>query len=241
MAILSEPGKILITGATHGIGKAAAELFCSRGWEVYGISGNGEDGRGAAMEKTLPGFHYRVADVSNEPEISALLGRIGQLDAAFNNAGTGIAPQKLSEADIARARRVIDVNLVGTLICMKHEIAHMPGSGVVVNNASLAAFKAATGADMSYSASKAGVLALTAEAAANPEFAGRVSFFSIAPGYIETRMTAADDKEAQKRRLPSRRLGQPAEVAALIYNIITNHYAFTSGQCFNFDGGAFLI
>ena len=69
MAILSEPGKILITGATHGIGKAAAELFCSRGWEVYGISGNGEDGRGAAMEKTLPGFHYRVADVSNEPEI----------------------------------------------------------------------------------------------------------------------------------------------------------------------------
>lgn len=75
MAILSEPGKILITGATHGIGKAAAELFCSRGWEVYGISGNGEDGCGAAMEKTLPGFHYRVADVSNEPEISALLGR----------------------------------------------------------------------------------------------------------------------------------------------------------------------
>lgn len=124
---------------------------------------------------------------------------------------------------------------------MKHEIAHMPGSGVVVNNASLAAFKAATGADMSYSASKAGVLALTAEAAANPEFAGRVSFFSIAPGYIETRMTAADNKEAQKRRLPSRRLGQPAEVAALVYNIITNHYAFTSGQCFNFDGGAFLI
>lgn len=56
MAILSEPGKILITGATHGIGKAAAELFCSRGWEVYGISGNGEDGRGAAMEKRCPDF-----------------------------------------------------------------------------------------------------------------------------------------------------------------------------------------
>ncbi len=241
MKALPEAKTILITGATHGIGKAAVELFCAKGWEVYGIASSTDDTRGSEMMKLLPNFHYRTADVSNEVEIAALLEDIGRLDAAFNNAGTGIAPQRLPEADIARARRVIDVNLIGTLICMKHEVNHTPGQGVVVNNASLAAFKAATGADMSYSASKAGVLALTAEAAANPAYAGRISFFSIAPGYIETRMTAADDKAAQKAKLPARRLGAPAEVAALVYNIITNHYAFTSGQCFNFDGGAFLI
>lgn len=232
--------KIFITGATHGIGKATAELFCANGWTVFGISSNLKDTRGADMMHQLPNFYHETIDVNNEEKIANFLENIAPLDAAFNNAGIGIAPQKIYQADISQAQKVINTNLLGTLICMKHELRHMP-QGVIVNNASLAAFKAGTGADVSYAAAKAGILRLTAEAAIAPEYQEKISFFSLAPGYIETRMTAADDKPNLARRLPSGKFGQPQNVAKLVYHIIVHHYVFNSGQCFNYDEGASLI
>ncbi len=232
--------KIFITGATHGIGRATTELFCRNGWRVYGISSNEEDGRGAEMMKLLPTFQYTKCDVRKEEEIAALLQRIGPLDAAFNNAGIGKVKTRFDEEDIQEARLVIETNLIGTMICMKHEILQMR-KGVIVNNASISALKADTGADASYSASKAGILRLTAEAAVCPEYMDRISFFSLLPGYIKTRMTAADNQDEVCRRLPYKKMGEPAEVARLVYEIIVNNYAFSSGQCFNLDEGAFLV
>lgn len=232
--------KIFITGATHGIGKATAEYFYQKGWRVYGISSNAEDGRGQEMMRQMSGFIYEKIDVCDEEKIAAFLQKIGPIDAAFNNAGIGIKPQKLENADIKQAKRVIDVNLLGTLICMKHELQNMK-KGCIINNSSVSAIKANTGADMSYAASKAGIIRLTAEAAADPKYRDRVSFFSLAAGYVKTRMTAADDENSIKFKLPGQKFSEPENVAALVYQIMSNDWVYCSGQCFNYDQGAFLI
>jgi len=231
--------KIFITGATHGIGKATAELFCQKGWDVYGIS-SVADGRGEQMMQELPSFHYFNVDVKDENAVSALLSQIGHIDAAFNNAGIGKVPERADVEDIAKAKEVIETNLLGTMICMKYEIRNIV-EGCIINNASVSAFKAATGADAAYSASKAGILRLTAEAACCRDYLPRIKFFSIMPGYIKTRMTAADDECKIITKLPHHKMGMPADVALLVFKIVENNYAFTSGQCFNVDEGAFLV
>lgn len=232
--------KIFITGATHGIGKATAELFCKQDWQVYGISSNKNDTRGKIMMKDNKNFIHQEIDITKENEIAEFLQSIGPIDATFNNAGIGIKPQDIDKADISEAQRVIEVNLVGTMICMKHEIQNME-KGVIINNSSIAAYKAQTGADMSYSASKAGILRLTAEAAVNPKYQNKIAFFSIIPGYIKTRMTASDKEEDIKNKITTSEMGNPNEIAQLVYQIVLNNYAFSSGECFNYSKGAFLI
>ncbi len=223
---------IFITGATHGIGKATTELFCQKGWQVYGVSSNPLDTRGNELMQKYSNFTHKTIDVTNEKEIANFLSQIGNIDVAFNNAGIGIAPQNIEEANIEQYQRVIDVNLIGTLICLKHELKNM-SQGVIINNSSISAFKAKTGADMSYSATKAGILRLTAELASNPQYKNKISFFSVIPGNIKTRMTATDN-------IPSEKQGYPEDVANLVYKISTNHYVYTSGQSFNCDKGELL-
>ena len=231
--------KIFITGATHGIGKATTELFCQKGWGVYGVS-SVNDGRGEQMMRNLPSFHYFNVDIRDEDAIAELLSEIGHIDVAFNNAGIGKVPERADLENIDKAKEVIETNLLGTMICMKHEIRNMT-EGCIINNASISAIKAATGADAAYSASKAGILCLTAEAACVRDYLPRIKFFSIMPGYIKTRMTATDDENKIITKLPQHKMGMPGDVALLVFKIVENNYAFTSGQCFNIDEGAFLV
>lgn len=234
--------RILITGATHGIGKSTAEKFLKEGWEVYGCGSSHTDRRGKEMEETYRDFHFLYADVSEYRETERMLEWCGPLDAAFNNAGIGCVPKAIHEMDLEAARRILEVNVLGTALCMKYECLRMleNAGGVIVNNSSVAAFKSGTGADSVYSASKAGILRLTAEAAARKEYWGRIKFFSIVPGWIETRMTAADDKEEWKNRLPSGRAGTPKQVAELVFAIINFQERFESGQEFQINGGGIL-
>ncbi len=225
---MRERSKILITGSTHGIGKTVAEKFLGEGWEVYGCGSSRDDKRGP--------------DISVEEEVRALSGWCGAVDAAFNNAGTGCAPEPAHCMDTSAARRILEVNLLGTALCMKYECAQMlQKGGVIVNSSSVAAFRAATGADPVYAASKAGVLRLTAEAAVRPEYRDRIRFFTVIPGWIETRMTAMDDKREWEKRLPGGRAGTPQEVAELVYRIIKEQDCFDSGQEFHVNGGGILV
>lgn len=235
--------RILITGSTHGIGKETAEKFLRQGWEVYGCGSNHEDLRGFQMAERYGDFHFMYADISVENEVINLLKWCGPVDAAFNNAGIGCAPLPVHGMDLKRAARILEVNLLGTALCMKYEsISMLKGSGgVIVNNSSAAAYKAATGADSMYSASKAGILRLSAEAASCKEYQGKIKFFSVIPGWIETRMTAVDDKEVWKKNLPSGKAGTPRQVAELVYQVIENQDCFDSGQEFHVNGGGILV
>ena len=234
--------KILITGASHGIGANTAKKFLDQGWEVYGCSANRQDERGVCMAEQNPGFHFMYADVSKEKEVEKVLEWCGELDAAFNNAGIGCEPRPLHEMDVSEAVRVLNVNLIGTAVCMKHEILSMQKKGgVIINNASVSAYKAATGADPMYSASKAGILRLTVEAAVCPVYRSKIKFYSLVPGWIETRMTSQDDKTLWTGKLPSGRAGSTQEVADLVYAIIENSGSFESGQAFYCSGGGVFV
>lgn len=237
----------LITGGTHGIGKATAELLVKHGWKVTICASNRSDCRGHEMERELTGLRFRLADVTDESAIKSLVAEImredGRLDLAFNNAGIGCKAMPPHEADIETARRIIETNLLGTMLCIKHEISAMltqEVGGVIINNASVAAFKASTGADSSYSASKAGIAALTREAAANRYYREKIRFYTLVPGFIETRMSASDDKTAWVEKLPSARAGTPSEVANAVLSLAESE-AFGSGQLVYLDGGDFLI
>ena len=195
------------------------------------------------MEEKNPQFHHMYADVSVEEDVKRLFTWCGSVDAAFNNAGIGYEAVDIHMMDTEKARRVLEVNLFGTALCMKYECAMMLKGlgGVIVNNTSISANKALTGADFIYAASKAGMLRLTAEAAVQAAYRDKIKFFSIIPGWIETRMTSADDKDEWKKKLPSQKIGTPQQVAELVYTIINSKNSFESGQEFYMSGGGHLI
>lgn len=239
---MGRKGKILITGSSHGIGQATAECFLEKGWEVFGCGSSPEDPRGEEMAEQHRDFHFRRADIAEESEVRMLLEWCGSIDAAFNNAGIGCEPKSMHLLDASTARRILEVNLLGTAFCMKYECMAMQAEGgVIVNNSSVAARKAGSGADWIYSASKAGILRMTAEAAVRREYWDKIKFFSLIPGWIETRMTAADDKEEWKKKLPSGKAGTPREAARLVYRMVTEREVFDSGQEFHVNGGGSLL
>lgn len=194
------------------------------------------------MEEEYSWFHFMYADVADSRDVEQMLAWCSPLDAAFNNAGTGCIPRLPHKMDLDEARRVLEVNLLGTVLCMKYECTSMlEAGGVIINNSSVSAYKSASGADAVYSASKAGILRLTAEAAAQKAYWGKIKFFSILPGWVETRMTAADDQETWESRLPSGRWNTPWEAAELVLSIVTHQEAFESGQEFLISGGGGLL
>lgn len=235
--------KIIISGPTHGIGKVTAEKFVAEGWEVFGCGSNIEDQRGMRMADLYPNFHFMHGDVSSEEDMKRFFQWCGPVDAAFNNAGIGCEPRPMHLLDVKAAKRILEVNLFGTALCMKYECAYMleAAGGVIVNNSSVSAFRADTGADALYSASKAGILRLTAEAAVRKEYRDKIKFFTLVPGWIETRMTAADNKDKWKERLPSGQIGTAGQVAELVYTIVTGKDSFDSGQEFHVNGGGILV
>lgn len=234
--------RIFISGATHGIGREVAYLFLNKGYEVYGCGSNRKDPRGTQMAEQNCLFHFMYGDVSREDDVKRLFEWCGTIDAAFNNAGIGCMPAPIHKMNPEHARRVLEVNLLGTALCMKYEcVSMLERGGVILNNSSVSAYKAATGADALYCASKAGILRLTAEAAVCPIYRDKIKFFTLVPGWIETRMTASDDKTLWQERLPSGRAGSPKEVANMVYAIVENQAAFESGQEFSVSGGGRFI
>ncbi len=235
--------KVFVSGGTHGIGKATVEKLIKDNWEVYSCASKKDDPMGREMEKLYPNFHFRYADVSSEIDVKNFFCWCGPIEAAFNNAGIGCKPAAPHLLDAGAAKRILEVNLLGTALCMKYECeAMLKGTGgVIVNSSSVSAYKAATGADAIYSASKAGILRLTEEAAVREEYRGKIRFFTLVPGWIETRMTAADDQEAWKRMLPSRAVGKPEDVARLVVEILGHAEVFDSGHTFHLNGGGILV
>lgn len=234
--------KILITGASHGIGKEAAIKFLKHDWEVFGCGSNRNDMRGVDFAAHNPHFHFIYADISVENDINRIFEWCGELDAAFNNAGVGCKQMPLHMLDLNESRRIMDINLLGTAMCMKYEIQTMlKRGGVIINNASVSAYKADTGADAMYSATKAGILQLTAEAAVYPLYREHIYFFSLVPGWVDTRMTAADDKKKNLEKLPLGRYQSPEEVANLVYAVVDNRKCFESGQIFTLTGGGIYL
>jgi NAD(P)-dependent dehydrogenase (short-subunit alcohol dehydrogenase family) len=233
-------GKVcVITGTASGIGRESAELFMSEGARVVGVDLSADAAGDLAIQ----------TDVTHEDQVRDLYTRVrdefGQIDVLFNNAG--ISPdddRSILDTSYEAWRRVQDVNLSSVFFCCKHGIPHLieAGGGSVINTASFVAVMGAAVSQISYTASKGGVLSLSRELGV--EFAREgVRVNALCPGPVNTpllqELFAKDPAKAQRRyvHLPPGRFAEPREIANGALFLASDESTYVNATTFMVDGG----
>jgi NAD(P)-dependent dehydrogenase (short-subunit alcohol dehydrogenase family) len=236
-------GKVaLVTGGGSGIGAACARTLAERGAIVAVADLDPTAAKTVAEE--IGGAAFPV-DVTDPDQCARLVDQVvtdlGGLHVAVNNAGIGGSHEPVENYDIDAWRQVMAVNLDGVFYCLRAELRHMvaQGTGAVVNMASIFAV-AGQWALPAYVASKHGVLGLTRAAALDCATKG-VRVNAVGPGVIRTPLVDTHQDEAGKRALaagnPSKRLGEPNEVAELVTWLCSDAASFCNGGFYPVDGG----
>lgn len=248
---MKETGRVsLVTGGSRGIGRAIC-LALARPGDV--VAFNHFDPDEIAAEETIGLLRERgvkaearkfdVADPKMAKEfIAHLVADHGRLDVLVNNAGI-TADGLLVRMPLEQFTRVIKVNLVGSFVCLQAaaKVMMKQRSGAVVNIASVVG-QIGNAGQSNYAASKAGLMALTKSAA--KELASRgIRVNAVAPGFIETEMTAdLPEKAAQfmKDMIPLRRTGQPEDVADVVAFLCSEKARYLTGQIIHVGGGMYM-
>ncbi len=229
----------VVTGASGGIGAATIECFQREGARVVG----------ADLAAGAPGDLSLQVDVTDEQQVSEMYARVGselgRIDVLFNNAGIS-PPDDASVLDttLAAWERVQDVNLRGVFLCCKHGIPHLldAGGGSVINTASFVAVMGSATSQISYTASKGGVLALSRELGV--EFARRgVRVNALCPGPVDTpllqELYASNPDQAARRlvHVPMGRFARAEEIAHGALFLASEESSFVTASTFLVDGG----
>jgi len=240
----------IITGASSGIGRAAALRFAEEGARLVLADIGAEAGAALAAELRAQGSEaiFVRTDVSNASDCEALvqaaLEKFGRLDAAFNNAGISDGPLPPGTIDypLELWDRMIAVNLSGVFYCLRYQVRAMlkTGGGAIVNTASVAGQIAFAGVP-GYVASKHGVVGLTRTIAVEYGAQG-IRCNALAPGLIETPMTQLVFAVQQFRDMvtatvPAARTGTAQEVANMVVWLCSDRASYANGAVFAVDGG----
>jgi NAD(P)-dependent dehydrogenase (short-subunit alcohol dehydrogenase family) len=236
----------VVTGGASGIGLATAHRLAAEGAKV--VIGDVDPASGKAAADAVGGTFVQV-DVTSEEQVKALfdtaVATYGGLDIAFNNAG--ISPpddDSILTTGLDAWRRVQEVNLTSVFLCCKYAIPHMQarGRGSIVNTASFVARMGAATSQISYTASKGGVLAMSRELGV--QFAREhIRVNAISPGPVNTPLLQelfAKDPERAARRLvhiPMGRFAEPDEIAAAVAFLASDDSSFMTATEFLVDGG----
>ncbi len=246
-----EGKRAIVTGAASGIGRASACIFAEEGARIV-IVDRDADGLGETAEiiTNAGGTAIAVtADVSDESAVAGFVercvGEWGGIDVVYANAGILDDTRTLFDLTPEAFRKVLDVNLLGPFLALKHAGPVMmdQGGGSIIFTASVAGLRANAG-PTAYSASKAGVISLVQTAAQELSGSG-VRINAICPGLIETGMTrplfdgararGIEDKIGQLN--PLKRGGHPAEIAHMALFLASDEASYVNGQAIAVDGG----
>ncbi len=236
----------VITGGASGIGLATAKRFAQEGATV--VIADLSDDAGEALAAEVGGTYVHT-DVASKDDVDRLFAtaveRYGRLDIAFNNAG--ISPpddDSILDTDLDAWRRVQEVNLTSVYLCCKAALPYMleQRSGSIINTASFVAVMGAATSQISYSASKGGVLAMTRELGVQFARDG-IRVNALCPGPVNTPLLKelfAKDAERAARRLvhvPMGRFGEPEEMANAVLFLASDESSFMTASTFLVDGG----
>ncbi len=231
----------IVTGAARGIGLATTQLFLREGWNVAMI-----DRDAPALETAaagLEGAQPFLCDVSDPEQVAATVPRIdaafGGINALINNAGVAdFGP--IAETDFARWRRVMETNLDGVFLMSQTTLPQLRArKGAIVNIASISGLRAST-LRVAYGTSKAGVIQLTKQQAAElGEFGVRAN--CICPGPVRTKLAMAVHSQeiidAYHDAIPLNRYGSETEIAEVIVFLCSDRASYVTGQVIAVDGG----
>ncbi len=236
----------VVTGAGSGIGLASARRLAAEGAHVVCVDIDEETGRRVAEET---GGLFVRADVTVEDEVEALFqaanDTYGSVDIAFNNAG--ISPpndDSILTTGLEAWQRVQQVNLTSVYLCCKYAVPHMQrqGRGSIINTASFVAVMGAATSQISYTASKGGVLAMSRELGVQFAREG-IRVNALCPGPVNTpllqELFAADPERAARRlvHVPMGRFAEPEEIAGAVAFLASDDSSFITATTFLVDGG----
>jgi len=243
----------VVTGAAGVIGSATIMLLAERGAKIVAVDRKRADLEAAVRELPASAQALAIAaDVTSEDEVKdyvrATVEKFGTIDVFYNNAGVEGDVKPITDYTLEAFRRVLDVNVVGVFLGLKHVLPVMlaRNKGSIINTASIAGLIGTPDVAV-YSASKHAVIGLTKSAALECTGTG-VRVNCVCPGLIESRMLSAIvngrnpgnapiPNEKLAERIPARRLGDPAEVASIVAFLASDEASYVSGSAYTVDGG----
>ena len=231
----------LVTGAARGIGLATTDLLLERGWQVAMVDRDGDELTAAAGQ--LQGVLPVIADVSIPEQVDRMrdkaLARFGRIDALVNNAGVALF-SRAHQTAFEQWREVMATNLDGVFLCTQALVPALAESrGAIVNIASISGLRAST-LRVAYGTSKAAVIHLTKQFAAELGEQG-IRVNCIAPGPVRTKLAMAvhapEIIAAYYDAIPLNRYGEAREIAEGIVFLLSENASFVTGQTLAVDGG----
>ncbi|OQA21827.1 MAG: 3-oxoacyl-(acyl-carrier-protein) reductase FabG [Actinobacteria bacterium ADurb.Bin346] len=237
----------IVTGGAAGIGKKITESMLYEGATVCifdineerGAETTGELSKKYGKEKIVF-FEVNVADEEQTAEaMESIAEKYGSIDVLVNNAGITL-DNLIIRMSLDDWKKVLDINLTGAFICSKQAVKHMlkKRAGRIINISSIVGVRGNAG-QCNYSASKAGLIGLT-KSLAREVSSRNINVNAIAPGYIETEMTAKLDEKIKEKlvsSIPSGKLGLPGDVASAVVFLAGPEAEYITGTVLSIDGG----
>ncbi len=243
---------VLITGASRGIGAAAALACAAQGWDVA-VNCTRDEAAAQAVAAQVRALGRRaiavVADVADEAAVLAMFARVdaelGPLGGLVNNAGVIDQQVRIEDITVARLQRMFAINVFGSFVCAREAIRRMStarggAGGAIVNLSSVAAKLGAPGWYVDYAASKGAIDSFTVGLSREVAMEG-IRVNAVRPGIIDTDIHASggqpDRANASAALIPMQRPGTADEVAAAIVWLLSNEARYTTGAILDVSGG----